>query len=452
MTVTRSARLESVLELVYHAALAAVDPGQAVRDSLSLEETSLRVGDRTYPLKEFRRVFLAGAGKAAVPMAAAVEQILGDRLSQGLVVVKYGHGGTLDKTRVLEAGHPEPDENGVAAASQILEFLGRNLTSKDLLLVLISGGGSALTPCPVSGITLADKQAATSVLLNSGATIHEINAIRKHLSRFKGGRLLQHAHGAQVVSLLLSDVVGDDLSSIASGPTVPDPTGFEDCLSILRHYGIQATVPDAVLRYLQAGADGGDGAPGETLKEDDPAFRNVQNRVVGSNILALKAAASEARRLGFNPLILSSSIYGNTEDVAKVHVAIAREVLQSGLPVAPPCCIISGGETTVKVTGSGKGGRNQEFALWCAREMESWGGEPVLISSIGSDGNDGPTDAAGAWATPETARRSRSLGLDLESYLSDNDSYHYFEKLGDLLITGPTQTNVMDLRFILVGS
>ncbi len=452
MTGRNSLQLESVLKLVYRAALAAVDPGQVVRDSLSRDEEALHVGDRTYPLREFRKVFLAGAGKAAVPMAAAVEQILGDRLNRGLVVVKYGHGGVLDKTRVLEAGHPEPDENGVSAASRILEFLDRNLTSSDLLLVLISGGGSALTPCPVPGITLADKQATTSVLLNSGATIHEINAIRKHLSRFKGGRLLQHTHGAQVVSLLLSDVVGDDLSSIASGPTVPDPTRFENCLGILRQYGIRTTVPDPVLRHLQEGAAGGVDAPGETLKENDPAFVKVQNRVVGSNILALKAAAAEARRRGFTPLILSSSIYGNTEDVAKVHVGIAREVLQSGIPVAPPCCIISGGETTVRVTGSGKGGRNQEFALWCARELESWGDEPVLISSIGSDGNDGPTDAAGAWATPETARRSRSLGLDLESYLANNDSYHYFEKLGDLIITGPTQTNVMDFRFILVGS
>ena len=441
-----------VLELVYRAALAAVDPVQTVRDSLSLDGEVLRAGDRTYRLRDFRKVFLAGAGKAAVPMAAAVEQILGGRLSRGLVVVKYGHGGVLDKTRVLEAGHPEPDENGVAAASRILEFLDRNLTPRDLLLVLLSGGGSALTPCPVPGITLSDKQAATSVLLNSGATIHEINAIRKHLSRFKGGRLLRHTHGAQVVSLLLSDVVGDDLSSIASGPTAPDPTRFEDCLGILSQYGIRTAVPDPVLRVLEDGAAGGLDAPGETPKEDDPAFEKVQNRVVGSNILALKAAAAEARRLGFAPLILSSSIYGNTEDVAKVHVGIAREVLRSSLPVAPPCCIISGGETTVRVTGSGKGGRNQEFALWCAREMESWGDEPVLIASIGSDGNDGPTDAAGAWATPETAPRSRSLGLDPESYLDDNDSYHFFDKLGDLIVTGPTQTNVMDLRFILVGN
>ncbi|MCY3776123.1 MAG: glycerate kinase [Candidatus Aminicenantes bacterium] len=452
MTGGKSIRLERILELVYRAALAAVDPGQTVRDSLFLDDEVLRVGDRAYPLREFRKIFLAGAGKAAVPMAGAVEQILGDRLNSGLVVVKYGHGGVLDRTRVLEAGHPEPDENGVAATSRILEFLDRNLTSQDLLLVLISGGGSALTPCPVPGITLSDKQAATSVLLNSGATIHEINAIRKHLSRFKGGRLLRHTHGAQVVSLLLSDVVGDDVSSIASGPTVPDPTRFEDCLGILTQYGIRTAVPDPVLQYLQEGAAGGVDAPRETPKENDPAFVKVQNRVVGSNILALKAAADESRRLGFAPLILSSSVYGNTEDVAKVHVGIAREVLQSGHPVAPPCCIISGGETTVRVTGSGKGGRNQEFALWCAREMESWGNEPLLIASIGSDGNDGPTDAAGAWATPETARRSRSLGLDPDSYLGDNDSYHFFEKLGDLIITGPTQTNVMDLRFILVGS
>lgn len=438
-----SISLPGALQAIYRAGLQAVDPEQAVSRHLVRKENRLRAGDREYDLDQFRHIYLVGAGKAGVPMARAVERVLADRLKPGLVVVKEGHGGKLEKTRVLEAGHPQPDQRGYQAARQLLEFLHSQLTCQDLLLVVLSGGGSALLPAPQEGITLEDKQRTTAVLLRCGATIHEINALRKHLSRIKGGRLLRATQGASVLTLLLSDVVGDDLSSIASGPTAPDPTTYQDCLEIIDRYGIAGDLPPAVLQALRQGGE-------ETPKPGDPVFQRVQNLIVGSNILALQAAAEEARRQGFSPLILSSSVEGNTTDVALFHVALAREVLATGNPLTPPCCLISGGETTVQLTGDGKGGRNMEFALWCAREIAGWD-HPVLFASLGSDGTDGPTDAAGALASPETARRGKELGLSIKDYLRRNDSYHFFQKLGDLIVTGPTQTNVMDLRFVLIG-
>lgn len=441
-------QLKEALQQIFRSALQAVDAEKAVAAAVQRRQEQLEIGTHHYDLGKFRKIFLVGAGKAAVPMARALETIVGDRLEAGRVVVKYGHGGSLEKTQVLEAGHPEPDEAGARAAAELLSFLQQNLSAQDLLLVVISGGGSALLPAPVAGISLPDKQAATSVLLQCGASIQEMNAIRKHLSRIKGGRLLEHTQGARVAALLLSDVVADDMASIASGPTVPDPTTFEQCLEIVRRHQIEQALPEAVMNYLRAGA-GGDSR--ETLKPGEPRFERVQNLIVASNGAALRAAAHKARSLGFTPLILSSSMQGNTEDVARVHVAIAREILTSGQPVAPPCCVISGGETTVKVTGTGKGGRNQEFALCCAREIAAWDA-PVLFASLGSDGTDGPTDAAGAFASPATARKAHSRHLSIQDHLARHDSYHFFQQLEDLIITGPTQTNVMDLRFILVGS
>ncbi len=390
-------------------------------------------------------------GKAGVPMAEAVEQAAGEFLQSGIVIVKYGHGGHLRLTRVLESGHPEPDQAGFEASGQLLDFIERNVTSGDLLLVVISGGGSALAPAPAPGLTLDDKKRATALLLRSGATIHEMNALRKHLSRIKGGRLLTHSRGAAVVSLVLSDVPGDDLSTIASGPTTPDPSTFADCLEIIERYGLSQELPERVMDFLKRGAAGGPDAPEETPKTGDPRLRPAQNVIVASNILALQAAAEKAAGLGFAPLILSSSMEGNTSDIASVHVAIAREVLQSGHPVRPPCCIISGGETTVRLRGTGKGGRNQEFVLCCAQAVGQWPDDRVLFASIGSDGTDGPTDAAGAVAASDTERRAAGLGLAIKDYLSRNDSYTFFNCLGDLILTGPTRTNVMDLRFILIA-
>jgi len=440
--------LRSVLEQIQRSALEAVDPERAVLRFFSQKDGQLQVADKTYSLGR-RRVFLIGAGKAGFPMARAVERVLGDELEAGMVVVPYGHGGTLQKTTVLEGNHPTPDQGGYESTQRVLAFLQENLHEKDLLLVLISGGGSALLPAPVSAITFKEKQAASALLLQSEAIIQEINTIRKHLSRIKGGQLLNYTQGAEVIALVLSDVVGDDLASIASGPTNPDPTTFSQCMEIIRRYGLEEKVPGSVLDHLQAGAAGIPGTE-ETPKPGDPRFERVHNVIVGCNMQALQAAAERAAQLGFSPLILSSSITGNTADVALSHVAIAREALETGNPIPPPCCIISGGETTVRLTGTGKGGRNQEFALCCAREIADWSHSQVLFASVGSDGTDGPTDAAGAMASPETARRAQEKGLSIQDHLDRNDSYHFFAELSDLIMTGPTLTNVMDLRFVLI--
>jgi glycerate 2-kinase len=439
-----------ILTQVYQAALEAADPEAAVRRALRCEQQKLVAGDREYDLRRFKRVFLTGGGKAGVPMARAVESECGPHLAAGLVVVKHGHGGNLDRTRVLESGHPEPDEQGERAAVQLLDFVSR-LTDEDLLLIVVSGGGSALLPAPMPPLTLEEKKRTTSVLIRASATIHEINTIRKHLSRLKGGRLIEQTGAGAVIALLLSDVVGDDLSSIASGLTVPDPSTYADCLEILQKHNLHADFPATVTAFLEAGAAGLPGAPPETPKPGHPGFDRVQNLLVASNIQALQAAARKSQEQGYRPVILSSSMYGNTADVALAHVAIAREVLDSGNPVQPPCCLISGGETTVRVSGDGKGGRNQEFALWCAHEISGWPEGEALFASLGSDGSDGPTEAAGAFADPSTVRRGAEKGLDIDDYLRRNDSYHFFQALQDLIVTGPTQTNVMDFRFVLIG-
>ncbi len=441
--------LRTILRQIYDHALRSVDPEAAVLRFLTRDGDTLQLADRTYLLSSFRKTVVAGFGKAGVPMAKAVEEVLGERLDDGLVIVKYGHGGQLRKTRVVEAGHPEPDEAGESGANTLLQLVG-SLTTEDLLIVLISGGGSALVPAPVPGISLADKKKTTELLLQCGATIHEMNCVRKHLSRIKGGRLLNHVHGATVLALMLSDVVGDDMSTIASGPTVPDPTSFADALGILARYNLESEAPASVLNYLRHGAAGDPQAP-ETLKPSEAGKLKTQNLIVGSNFLGLQAAAEKSEELGFAPLILSSSVEGNTADVAKVHVAMAREILATGNPVRRPCCLISGGETTVRVTGSGKGGRSQEFALWCAREAAGWPDATILFASLGSDGTDGPTDAAGAVADSCSVARAKALNLRIDDYLARHDSYNFFKPLNDLIITGPTRTNVMDFRFVLIG-
>ncbi len=355
----------------------------------------------------------------------------------------------VPRVKTLQAGHPEPDERGLEASRQWLQYLEEQLSAQDLLLVLLSGGASALLPAPVEPISLADKQETTRALLNCGATINEINIIRKHLSRLKGGRLLNHSRGATVVTLLVSDVVGDDPSTIGSGPTSPDPSTFADCLKVIGGYQITSGIPETVLDYLQTGARSGESL--ETLKETDPRTQRVQNCLVSSNRKSLRAGAREATAAGYQPLILSSSMQGNASDLARFYVAMATEILATGHPLTAPCCLLSGGEATVRVTGPGKGGRNQEFALWCLHETRFWKNQPVLFASLGSDGSDGPTDAAGAVVSPATRARARELQLDSAQYLQRNDSYHFFQQLDDLIITGPTGTNVMDLHFALVS-
>jgi hydroxypyruvate reductase len=429
---------------IFRAGLKAADPVDAILRHVKLLENRLQVGAKYYDLTYYNAIYVVGAGKASARMAQAMEQILGDRLS-GVVNVKYGHAVPLKSVKVSESGHPLPDEAGVRSTLEILRFLeGRD--ERSLVLFLISGGGSALLPCPADGLTLDDKQRTTQVLLECGATIDEINAVRKHISRVKGGRLAKAAYPAAVVSLILSDVVGDSLDSIASGPTVPDSSTFSDCLRVIERHRIQAKLPPPVRSFLERGAKG---EIEETPKPADPVFQGVQSLIVGSNRLALSAAREKAEELGYNGLILSSVIQGEAREVAGIHAAIGKEILASGNPVARPACIISGGETTVTIRGDGLGGRNQEFAL--AAAMEIAGLDGIVLLSGGTDGTDGPTDAAGALVDGTTLQRAKDKGLDPERHLQNNDSYHFFKPLEDLLMTGPTFTNVMDLRLVLVG-
>jgi len=430
---------------IFHAGLGAVDPAEAVKRHVTYGDGHLKAGDRSYDLSSFESVYVVGAGKAAARMAQGVEELLGPRLAAGVVSVKYGHAVPLKIVRVHEAGHPIPDDAGVGATEELIRLL-RKTGDRDLVLCLLSGGGSALWVSPAEGITLQDKRETTRALLGCGATICEMNAIRKHISRIKGGRLAQLASPSTLLVLILSDVVGDDLESIASGPTVPDSSTFADCLGILKRYGVIDRIPPAIRAYLEQGAGG---TKEETPKARDPAFARTQNVIIGSNIQAIQAARDKAVELGYNSFILSSFVEGETREVAKVHAAIAKEIRCTGHPVAAPACVISGGETTVTIRGRGKGGRNQEFALGAAIALDGWQG--IVVLSGATDGTDGPTDAAGALADGESVPRARVMGLAAQACLGENDSYHFFHQLGDLLITGPTFTNVMDLRLVLVG-
>lgn len=409
------------------------------------EGNSLNIGGSSWDLDLFDGIYVVGAGKAGAMMARAMESILGDRLTGGAVNVKYGHTAPLTRVELIEAGHPIPDAAGVEGTERIVELLER-LGEDDLVFCLLSGGGSALMPLPAEGVTPAEKQAVTGRLLQCGATINEINTIRKHISRVKGGRMARLASPAHVVGLVLSDVIGDPLDVIASGPTVPDESTYADCRTILGKYGLQDELPSSVVRYLDAGLKG---TEPETPGPGDPVFDRTLNVMIANNRQALDAARMEAETRGYNALVLSSSIDGETREIARVYSAMAREIVRHGDPVRSPACVISGGETTVTLKGAGKGGRNQEFVLAAAAGID--GLERTVVFSAGTDGTDGPTDAAGAVADGRTLARAAGEGLAAAACLDDNDAYHFFEPLGDLVITGPTHTNVMDLRLLLVG-
>lgn len=430
---------------IFEEAVRAVDPLRAVRRAVSVRGDRLDIQGRSYDLTRYEHVYIVGAGKAGAKMAEAMEEILGGRLTAGVINVKYGHGMALKTVQVNEAGHPVPDEAGVEGTSRIVGLL-QATTEKDLVFCLLSGGGSALLPSPAEGLTLEDKQAVTGLLLKCGATIQEINAIRKHLSRIKGGRLTRLAHPSTLVTLVLSDVIGDDLDTIASGPTVPDQSRFRDCVEILEKYALTEKVPLPVRQRLEKGAKG---EVEENPQVGDTVFGDTQTVIVGNNLMALEAAQARARELGYHCLILSSSIQGETRDVAEVHASIAREILSTGNPVPRPACVISGGETTVTIRGEGRGGRNQEFAL--AAAISIGGLEPVVVLSGGTDGTDGPTDAAGAVVDGGTVQRAREKAMEPADFLRRNDAYPFFQRLNDLLVTGPTITNVMDLHVVLVG-
>jgi len=430
---------------IFDHALRAVDPVEAVKRHIHLDGGVLRVKDRNYNLREFENIYVVGTGKAGASMAYAAEEILGDRIKEGIVNVKYGHIRQLKKIKLNEAGHPVPNRAGMRGAEEIVRLLNQ-AGADDLVICLISGGGSALLPLPVSGMTLEEKGALTRLLLECGADINEINALRKHISQIKGGQLARAASPSTLITLILSDVIGDPMDTIASGPTVPDKTTFKDVEAILNKYDLMSRVPQSVRRHIKRGLSG---EVPDTPKQGDKVFDKTYNLIIGSNILAVMAARGRAEELGFRTLVLSSFVEGETKDVARVHAAIAKEVLSSGNPLPPPCCIISGGETTVTIRGSGKGGRNQEFALAAAMDIGHLSN--VVILSGGTDGTDGPTDAAGALCDNLTLQRAVQTGLSPMEHLKNNDSYNFFARLGDLLMTGPTNTNVMDLHLVLVG-
>jgi glycerate 2-kinase len=437
------------------AAINAVDPGQAIRRYLTTDDHSICIGEKAYPLAEIDRIFVIGFGKASVPMAAACAEVLGTRLTAGIVITKgtRGPGSKVEGNRsqfdvpnslftIFSASHPVPDERGVAAAGKIIDLLATT-TENDLVICLISGGGSALLTSPVPEISLDDIQALTKVLLGCGATINEINTLRKHLSQVKGGQLARWAAPAQIATLILSDVIGDPLDVIASGPFVPDPTTFQDCLTILQRYQIGAEVPAAIRKHLNCGVNGD--IP-DTPQIGDPSFEKVHNVIVGNNLQAAQAAILQAKMEGISPLLLTTSLQGEAATIGQTMAAIAQQIAATGDPIPRPACIVAGGETTVTIGGEGLGGRNQELALGAVAAIA--GLDDVILITLATDGDDGPTDAAGAVVTGETLDRAALAGLNPAKFLAQNDAYNFFDPLGDLLKPGMTGTNVCDLIFI----
>jgi len=436
--------LKTIAKTIFDAGIQAVNPNNCIKKHLKLADGILQAGKTNYNLKEIKKLYLIGIGKASAVMAQQAEAILGRHIHDGMVITKYQHGVPLKYCQMMEAGHPVPDAEGIGATKALLELVSK-ADHKDLILCMISGGASALTPAPAKGISLADKQETTRLLLDCGATIHEINTIRKHLSKIKAGQLCRHTNGARIISLILSDVIGDDLDIIGSGLSTPDTGSFDDCMNILKRHSIWNKIPKPVYNRINAGIAG---KVQETPKPGSPEFAIADNLIIGSLSDALYAAQREAKRQGFTPLVLSSRIQGEAREVAKVLCSIAKEVSFSGSPISPPACLLSGGETTVTIKGQGKGGRNTELAL--AAGIELSGDSSTLLLSAGTDGTDGPTDAAGAFVDGSTIARANFIGLSASKHLADNNSYPFFQLLGDLLITGPTHTNVMDLQILLV--
>jgi hydroxypyruvate reductase len=453
---TDYARLREDAAMIFRAGVARVDPRPMVRDALRLEGKRLCIaaeGGLSLDLRDFDRIIVLGYGKAGARMALGAEDALGDLISEGLVAVKAGHAEPCSRIRIVEAAHPVPDESSRQAARGLMD-LAASADERTLALVLVSGGGSAILCAPFESaertLSLADKAVVTRELLASGADIREINAVRRHLSAVKGGRLAEALAPATVVALILSDVVGDELSSIASGPTVPDPTSWADALGIVRRFGIAERIPAAALGLLEAGAAG---LEPDTAKPGHPAFGRVHNLLIGSNRLAALAAAAKAKELGYKTLYLGSRITGEAREIARAYLGMGLDCAASGQPLQAPACILAGGETTVTLRGPGKGGRNQEMALAFLAGLADASADLASrcgFLSAGTDGNDGPTDAAGAFADLGLLESAREKSLPLRAYLERNDSYAYFDAIGGLLRTGPTNTNVCDLQVLIV--
>ncbi len=429
----------AAISRILAAALNAADPGEAVRRHVRRDGRRLSVAGNEYDLDSFRRVFLLGLGKASAAMSSALAEILEGRLDGGLVIAKHAPDDLQLPFEILVGGHPVPDERSLEAGRKAIELVS-SLAPDDLLFCLISGGGSALAAAPVEGVSLADLQALTGQLLACGARIDEVNALRRRLEQIKGGGLASRTHGAGVVSLILSDVVGNPLEAIASGPTAPDPTTQADALAILDKYSLKKKIPAGILLALKAGP--------ETPKPGEPVFSRVRNVIVGSNLQAAQAALKQAEQEGLHPYLLRTDLQGEARQAAFELATFLRQARQTGQPVPAPACLVAGGETTVTLRGDGRGGRNTELALAAVTELAGYPG--VLLAALATDGEDGPTDAAGAVVTGETFRRAGGLRLSPGEYLARNDSYSFFAALDDLLKPGPTGTNVNDLIFLFM--
>ncbi len=430
--------------VILESALRAVDPIEVVLNALSLEGDVLSYEGGSVDLSKTKKIIVVGGGKAGGLMAKAVEGLLGKQITSGHInVLKGTEGSKLGRITLRGASHPIPDHEGVKGVDRMLD-LTNGLTKRDLVITLISGGGSALMPYPAQGISLEDMRELTSLLLMAGATINELNSVRKHISGFKGGQFARHVYPAMMINLLLSDVIGDHIDTIASGPTSPDESTFMDARDVVTKYGLIDDIPESVLSRLN---DGMNGMCPETPKLGDPIFENVSNLVIANNYMAARAASKVAEGLGYNSMILSTHIEGEARQVGGMFAGVAREEQSRGLPLPRPAAIIIGGETTVTVNGEGKGGRNQEVALGAIRKMSGLRG---IIATLGTDGIDGPTDAAGAMVDGESLTRALGMGLNPDKFLEGNDSYSFFESMNDLIMTGPTETNVNDISVILV--
>lgn len=421
--------------------LDALDPGALLQKKIRVRKGTIEWDSRSYRLNPDSSIYVIGAGKGSARMAQELERLLGDAITDGAIVTKDGYGLPCQKIRIIEAGHPIPDEAGTAGAKEILA-LARRANRDDLVIGLWSGGGSALLPLPISGISLPAKQQVTDFLLRSGAVIGEINTVRKHLSQIKGGQLARAVGAARMVNFILSDVVGDRLDVIASGPTVPDPTTFNDAIEILKRYRLWDEIDFSVRLALE------EGVRGERPETPKRLGRWIENILIGNGEAAVNEAARQLRRMGFHPHILTSVLEGESREVAKVLVALAKEIQsrRKGKPV----CFIAGGETTVTVRGKGKGGRCQEFALSAALSLAGTRG--ITAAAFSTDGTDGPTDAAGAVATGETVQRATRKRMDPRMALAENDAYTFFDALGDLIRTGPTRTHLNDLYLLFIPS
>lgn len=420
----------------------AADSDNAMKQSIIRKDDQLCTNTALYDLSKYQRVVCVGAGKASGRMAGTLEQILGEHLEGGIVIVKDGYGTPTQRIRLVEASHPLPDARSVGATKQILKIV-RSLTKQDLLIVLLSGGASSLLCAPAPGLTLTDKRRTTNLLLRCGATIHELNLVRKHLSAVKGGQLAQ-ATSAKILTLIMSDVLGDDLAIIGSGPTVPDLMTFHEAKTILKHYQVWSRVPERVRKYLEQGTKGH--VPG-SLKSRRRHSSRSHSIILANNQTAIDGVAKETKRLGLRPYILEAPLQGEAKDLGTILGALAKDIRGFGNPVRPPACLIAGGEPTVTVTGKGKGGRAQECVLAAAQELA--GLPNVVVAGFGTDGTDGPTEVAGAMVDGKTVQRAKKKGISIENMLKKHDSYTFFHQVGGHIITGPTKTNVNDIYLIL---